>query len=97
MSRFFFGMICGAVLLYVAEHYHVVRGNDGVFLVSKISNNFSDIYVDTRDFTLTDWKEHKPLAAAIMKSSRADMLEDASLTGFKASVSSMVDGLFSPE
>ncbi len=97
MSRFLFGMICGAGLLFVAMHYHVVHGKDGVFLVSKISNNLSDVYVDTREFDLSDWKAHKPLAAAIMRSDKSHILEDASLTGFKSSVSNMVDGLFSGE
>ncbi len=95
MSRFFFGMITGAVLLYVAMHYHVVRGEEGVYLVAKISNNLTDVYVDTRGYSLTDWQAHKPLAAAIMKSNQTHLLEDASLTSFRSSVSSLVDGLFS--
>lgn len=94
MSRFFFGMIVGASLLYVAMHFHVVRGKQGVFLVSKISNNLSDVYVDTREFSLSDWQQHKPLAAAIMKSNQTQLLEDSSLTGFRSSVSGLVDGLF---
>ena len=64
MSRFLFGMITGAVLLFVAMHYHVVRGSEGVVLVPKISNNLSDVYVDTREFGLDDWQNHKPLAAS---------------------------------
>ncbi len=94
MSRFFFGMICGAVMLYVAMHFHIVRGNEGVFLVTKISNNLSDVYVDMRDFELSDWQQHKPLAAAMIKSNKSHLLEDASLGGFKSSVSGMVEGLF---
>ena len=97
MSRFVFGMICGAGMLYVAMHYHVVRGNEGVFLVSKISNNLSDVYVDISNFELSDWQEHKPLAAAMLRSNKAHLLEDASLTGFNSSVSSMVNGLFSKQ
>ncbi len=94
MSRFLFGMVAGALLLYVAMHYHVVRGNDGVFLVSKISNNLSDVYVDTRSFDLSDWNQHKPLAAAIMQSNQSHLLEDASLNTFRDSVAGLVDGLF---
>jgi len=94
MSRFIFGMITGALLLFVAMHYHVVRGNEGVFLVAKISNNLSDVYVDTREFGLSDWKNHKPLAAAIMQSNQSHLLDDASLNGFRESVQNLVDGLF---
>lgn len=95
MSRFLFGMVTGAVLLFVAMHYHVVRGNDGVYLVPKISNNLSDVYVDTREFGLRDWQNHKPLAAAIMNSNQSHLLGDSSLASFRVTMQSLVDGLFS--
>jgi hypothetical protein len=88
-------MVTGAVLLFVAMHYHVVRGKDGVFLVPKISNNLSDVYVDTREFGLRDWQGHKPLAAAIMQSNQSHLLEDSSLTSFRDTMKGLVDGLFS--
>lgn len=94
MSRFLFGMITGAVLLFVAMHYHVVRGSEGVVLVPKISNNLSDVYVDTREFGLDDWQNHKPLAAAIMQSNHSHLLGDSSLTSFRDSMKGIVDGLF---
>lgn len=97
MVRFLFGMITGAVLLLVAMHYHIVRGNDGVFVVPKISNNLSDVYVDVRSFSLRDWQSHKPLAAAIMQSNQSHLLEDSSLNNFRVTVSQLVDGLFSRE
>jgi phytoene/squalene synthetase len=94
MRQFLLGMICGAALLFVAMHYHVVRGNDGVVLVPKISNNLSDVYVDIREYQLSDWKEHKPLAAAIMKSSQAHLIEDSAHRAFGDSMRGLVDGLF---
>lgn len=94
MSRFLFGMITGAALLFAAMHYHVVRGQEGVYLVPKISNNLSDVYVDTREFDLSDWKNHKPLAAAIMQSNQQHLLGDSSLTSFRDTVRGLVDGLF---
>lgn len=94
MSRFIFGMMAGALLMYVAMHYHLVRGNEGVYLVPKISNNLSDVFVDTRSFGLEQWKEHKPLAAAIMQSDQSHLLEGAPLSAFRESVQGLVDGLF---
>ncbi|MEM6363687.1 MAG: hypothetical protein AAF539_11340 [Planctomycetota bacterium] len=94
MGRFFFGMITGATLLYVAMHYHLVRGDEGVYLVPKISNNLSDVYVDIRDFGLSDWQDNKPLAAALMKSDRAELLSDSTLGGFRDNIHDLVDGLF---
>ncbi len=64
-------MVVGAALLFIAMHYHIVRSEDGVYVVAKISNNLSDVYVDTREYSLSDWNSHKPLAAAIMKSDHA--------------------------
>lgn len=87
-------MITGATLLYVAMHYHVVRGNDGVFLVAKVSNNLSDVYVDTRKFTLPQWQDHKPLAAAIMQSNQSEILSDASLSGFRSRIENLAEGLW---
>ena len=97
LSRFIYGMICGAALLYAAMHYHVVRGKEGVFLVPKISNSLSDVYVDIREYRLSDWQRHKPLAAAIMQSNRSHLLEDASLGSFRETTRKLVDGLFGRE
>jgi hypothetical protein len=97
MSRFFFGMICGASLLYVAMHYHVVRGDEGVYLVPKISNDLSNVYTDTRGFTLADWKNHRTLAAAVVKSNQQHLMEDASMGSFRDSLRGMLDGLFGSE
>ncbi len=94
MRQFIFGMVCGAAMLYIAMHYHVVRGKDGVTLIPKISNNLSNVYVDVREFGLSDWKEHKTLAAAVLQSDQSAMLDDASLTSFRESVRGLVDGLF---
>ncbi|TWT93076.1 hypothetical protein [Neorhodopirellula pilleata] len=97
MSRFFFGMLLGAVLMYGAMHYHLVRGDEGFFLVPKVTNQLGEVYVDIRGFTLDDWREHKPLAAAIMKSNRSELLSDAALGGFRQNLHSVVDRLFSDE
>lgn len=76
MSRFFFGMITGAVLLYVAMHYHVVRGQDGVFLVPKLAASLGGTYTDIREFTLGDWREHRSLAVAIHQSNRSQLIHE---------------------
>ena len=93
MKQFFAGMICGALLLFLVMHYHIVREKDGVVLVPKINNNFSNIYTDIREFDLEDWKQNKGLAAAIMKSSNAHLLEESAYRNFGDSVRSLVDRL----
>ncbi len=94
MSRFIYGMITGAAMLYVAMHFHIVRGQEGVFLVPKISNDLSDVYVDVREYSLGDWQAHKPLAAAIMRSQQSHLLDDAALGGFRTNLESLMGSWF---
>ena len=94
MKQFLAGMVCGATLLFVAMHYHVVRGKNGVVLVPKVSNSLSEIYTDIRAFELTDWQRHRTLAAAIMKSRQAHLLEDSAHRSFGNTMRSVVDELF---
>ena len=65
-----------------------------MFLVPKLSNNLSDVFTDTREFELDDWRKHKPLAAAIMQSDQSQLLEGSSLNSFRSSIRGLVDGLF---
>ncbi|EMI40641.1 hypothetical protein RRSWK_07050 [Rhodopirellula sp. SWK7] len=64
-------------------------------MVPKVTSDLGDIYVDIRGFTLEDWKQHKPLAAAIMNSDRSEVLADSTLSGFRDNVHSLVDRLLS--
>ncbi len=92
VGSFFFGMIVGATALGVAMHYHIVRGKDGIFVVPKVHNNLSDIYVDTREFTLADWQQHRMLAVSILRADRGDLLPDASLDNFRSGVQEFISG-----
>ena len=94
MTRFIAGMVTGAVLLYTAMHYHVVRGDRGYYLVPKLKQDFSDIYVDTRGFELDDWRRHKPLAAAIMGSDKEGLIRDSAMRSFGSRLSGMVREVF---
>jgi hypothetical protein len=94
MTRFIFGVIVGASLFFLAMQFHVVRGSDGVVLVPKTSNRLTDLYVDTRDFELTDWRKNKPLAVAILRSEHSSLLADASLHSFRESTQRWVQGFF---
>ncbi len=97
MRNFLFGMICGAVLLFGAMHYHVVRGSQGIVLVPKISNNLSDVYTDIREYTLDDWRNHKPLAAAIMQSNQEHLIEGDANNALARSLRGAVDSLFNKQ
>jgi hypothetical protein len=94
MSRigvFFAGIILGAVGLYVSQNYHVVRAEDGMHMVPKMSSDFSDIYVDIRSFGMSDWDNHKSLAVAIVQAEKSYLLQDAAKSSFMQSVDGVLD------
>lgn len=91
MSRFLFGVVTGVILMYVSSHYHIVRGNDGFYLVPKLTQNLRAIYVDTRDFDPDDWLEHQSVAAAILKSNQTHLLGESTMNPLQESVK----GIFS--
>jgi len=95
MSRFFFGMLTGAAILYVGMHFHFVRGDGGVFLVPKTESTLSDVYVDIRDFRLDHWRAHKPLAQAIMASNQKHLAQETPPLAFRDTVENVVSGLLS--
>ena len=94
MSRLLFGMLLGGALVYGGMHYHVVRGQQGVFIVPKLESDLSALYTDIRDFTLQDWKSHPRLAAAIIQSNRPQLLQDAAEGQLSETVHTVVDRLF---
>ena len=94
MTRFFVGVILGALLFFFATKHHVVRSNDGIFLVPKTSNSVGDLYVDTRHFDLSDWRNNKPLAVAILRSHHSHLLADSSLSSFRESTQRWIKGFF---
>lgn len=77
--------------MYVSSHYHIVRGNDGFYLVPKLTQNLRAIYVDTRDFDPDDWLEHQSVAAAILKSNQTHLLGESTMNPLQESVK----GIFS--
>lgn len=94
MTRFIVGVIVGALLFFLATQYHVVRNNDGVFFVPKSTNRLTDIYVDTRHFELTDWRQNQPLAVAILRNKQSHLLADTSLHSFRESTQRWIKGFF---
>ena len=80
MRNFILGCVVGAVGLYGSMCFHVVRAADGHHFVPKTALTFKDSYVDIRGFDLTTWREHVPLAEAIMKADKPQLVQDAAAT-----------------
>ena len=96
MSRigiFLAGIALGAAVMFVSLKYHVVRAEDGMHMVPKLSSKFSDIYVDIRSFGISDWDDHKSLAVAIVQADKSYLLQDAAKSSFMESVDGVLDML----
>ncbi len=96
MSRlgdFVLGAMAGAALTAGTMNFHVVRAESGFHFVRKLSAGLKEPYVDVREFTPTDWNEHRELAAALIRSGKGDVLQDSSLAGLKSSIENWLGGL----
>lgn len=71
------GAILGGTAVFVGLKYHVVRANDGVYLVPKLESSFAQAYVDIRGFGVSDWNDNRMLAAAIVKAKKDNLLRES--------------------
>lgn len=81
LRGFVLGFIAGGVIVYFAPRYHIVRTDEGVQVVPKISSSFANTYVDIREFGFAEWSDHKLVAAALVASDKSYILEDAGEEG----------------
>jgi hypothetical protein len=83
LPTFIFGMVVGGLLLYLALNYHLIRANDGVHLVPKVSATLSDTYADLRTYGPSDFLNHQQVVQALLKSGQGDLLGDAAANSLK--------------
>lgn len=77
MRNFVLGFMAGAVSLYGSMCFHFVQADDGTHLIAKTALTFKDTYVDIRKFGAADWREHVPLAQALINADKKDLMDDA--------------------
>ncbi len=68
------GMLLGGVLVYVAFEYHVVRTDKTVYLIPKRSAGLTDAYVDIRDWTASQWKDHPVLVENMIADGHGELV-----------------------
>ena len=90
IQSFLFGALVGGLLMFSSLKYHIIRAEDGVHFVPKLEANFSDIYVDIREFHLADWRKRRALAMALMKADKSELVQDSALGSLEQSA---MDGL----
>ena len=93
IPAFLFGVFFGAMGMFLSMNYHLVRSKDGFHLVPKMAAKFEQPYVDIRNFTLDDWKQHQSLAVAIMKANKSNLMQESALDNFRDATQSLIDQL----
>ena len=92
LMTFLCGMIAGAVLLFGALKYHVIRANDGLHLVPKLDAKLEATYVDIRSFTVADWAQHPDLAVALINDDQRALVEDATSDALRNGLDRFFEG-----
>ena len=93
LSWFVMGFVIGALTVLGSLKYHVLRTDEGVEVVPKLSATVSETYLDVRGFGISDWTEHKSVMAAVVQSNKGHILKDAAATELVDSVDGMLQGL----
>ncbi len=86
LSTFVFGVLVGAALMFTSLKYHIIRAEDGLHLIPKVTSQFGDIYVDIRQFGPEQWSEHRSLTLAIAAAKQENLLEDSVTSGLRRRV-----------
>jgi hypothetical protein len=68
------GILFGGALMYTAFQFHIVRTGDKLLLIKKRQTSLQDVYVDIRSWTFNEWKDHRPLADALVAAGHADLV-----------------------
>jgi hypothetical protein len=90
---FLAGLMAGGAVIYFAMNFHLVRANDGIHLIPKVSAKLPKTYADIREFTVADWAENAEIAAALVHANRRDLLDGA----MTDTLNNGIDRLFNPE
>jgi hypothetical protein len=93
MSRiwtFLSGMAAGALLLYTAMNFHVIRSSDGFHLVVKRPARLAESYVDIREFGMADWAAHPQIATALVQANKQQLLGDSATSSIHQSLNQLL-------
>ena len=91
MRSFILGFILGAATLYGSMCFHIIRAADGHHVVAKTALTFRDTYVDIRPFDVGQWKDHVPLAEAMMKADKSELIQGAAESAIQNALENIWD------
>ena len=93
LMSFLTGAIVGAVIMLMASKFHFVRADDGFHMVPKLTSSMSDTYADIRDYTISDWNDHRLLLGALVRAEKSHVVEDKTLSGIGQKFDNAINSL----
>ncbi len=93
LKPFLLGVLVGAAGLYGAMTYHVVRADDGLHVVRKVSCGLGGAYVDIRNFTAAQWNEHRQVALALVYADKEELLHESAVSQLRDTVRDALETL----
>jgi hypothetical protein len=93
LFTFILGMAVGAGGMFVSHTYHIVRAEDGFHVVRKLTPQFADAYVDIRNFDMRSWDAHRPLAIALVKANKPQLVTQGAGENLRHAAKSVLDYL----
>jgi hypothetical protein len=93
LTTFVFGGVIGAVLVFGALKYHLVKAGDGYHLVPKTESSLEDAYVDIRSFGPEQWSQHQELMSALVKADKTNLIGETAVQRMGQNVQQAWDGL----
>jgi hypothetical protein len=93
LSTLLIGALIGAAAMFTAMKYHVVRAEDGLHMIPKVSAELSGAYVDIREFDASHWDDHRALAVSIVNADKEYLLKDSAASTFRHTVDSVLHSL----
>ena len=68
------GLAAGLIIMGLSYEYHFVMSDDGFLFVPKSQASLKDVYVDIREWTISDWGDHPQVAKALIADGRDDLV-----------------------
>lgn len=71
------GCLVGGTAVYGSLNYHILRTADGIELVPKLQATFKETYLDVRNYSASDWSDHKTVLSALVRANKEHVLADS--------------------
>jgi hypothetical protein len=91
LTFMFFGLVVGAVGIFMALNYHLLKTSTGLELCPKRSASLSETYVDIRTFTAADWATHVTLSADIVAAEKQHLMGESPAAAVEGSIHEMIN------